>query len=251
MTALLPAGVDPWAALALIVLSTLTSALSASVGIGGGVTLLAAMTFVVPIDALIPIHGVVQLGSNVGRAAMQARAATLRLLLPFTVGAVVGAVVGGLLVTDLPEEVILIAIGLFVIVTTWVKLPPLGRGERGVLAIGGAGATVLTMFVGATGPFVMAMLRQAGLSHKSLVATTAAAMTVQHLLKILAFGFLGFAFGAWIPLLAAMIVAGFIGTVIGTRLLHGLPEQSLRTALKVVLTLIGVQLLIRAGFDLW
>ncbi|WP_108663847.1 sulfite exporter TauE/SafE family protein [Acuticoccus kandeliae] len=250
MIDLLPAGIDPLGAIILIVLSSLTSALSASVGIGGGVTLLAAMTFVVPVEALVPVHGVVQMGSNIGRAALLAKDVALRLIVPFTAGAVVGAIIGGMLVTDLPEHVLLLIIGLFVVITTWVKLPPLGRGERGILAGGGLLATILTMFVGATGPFVMMLMRQAGLSHAALVATTAMGMTVQHGLKISAFATLGFDFIPWLPMMAAMIVAGFIGTFLGAKLMKRLPEASLKLALKVVLTLIGVQLVLRALSDL-
>lgn len=247
MTALLlPPAVEPWGALALVVLSAFTSALSASVGIGGGVALLAAMTFVVPVSALIPVHAVVQFGSNAGRIALLLRDVAWRLLGPFVAGGLVGAAAGGALVTELPEEVILLVIGLFVAVMAWVRVPPLGRGERGVVAAGGAASTMLTMFVGATGPFVMTLFRQSGLAHRALVATNAAAMSVQHVLKVVVFGLLGFAFAEWVPLMAAMIGAGFLGTVTGTRLLSRLPERSLRTALKLVLTVIGIQLVARA-----
>lgn len=246
MIDLLPEGVAPLGALALIVLSYFTSLLTAAVGIGGGVTLLAAMTYVVPVAALVPVHGVVQLGSNTGRAIVLAREAAVRLLLPFALGAVVGVAAGAALVTELPEATILLAIGVFVLFTTWVKLPPFGHGEKGILAAGGAAASMLTMFIGATGPFVMALMKQAGLPHKRLVATTAMAMTLQHGLKVLAFGVLGFAFAAWAPLMIAMVAAGFAGTLTGARLLDRLPEKTLATALKVVLTVIGVELVLRA-----
>lgn len=250
MSALLPDAVAPLGALALIVLSFFTSALTAAVGIGGGVVLLAAMTFVFPPIALVPVHGVVQLGSNTGRAIVLAKNVSLRLIVPYALGAVVGAVIGGMLVVELPEATILLAIGVTILITTWLKMPPLGRGERGVLAVGGLFATILTMFVGATGPFVMMMLRQAGLPHARLVATHAMAMVVQHGLKVLAFVALGFAFADWAPLMATMIVAGFGGTLVGARLLHKLPEATLKKALNIVLTVISIQLIVRALADL-
>lgn len=246
---LLPDGIEPMAAGMLVVASYFTSLLTASVGMGGGVALLAAMATVVPVAALVPLHGVVQLGSNTGRAFVMLGDAATRLLLPFTLGAVVGAAVGGAVVTDLPEQAILFAIGVFVLLTTWVKLPALGHGEAVAVGAGGAIATVLTMFIGATGPFVMALMRQSGLSHRGLVATTAMAMTVQHALKVVAFGVLGFAFGEWLPLMLAMIAGGFLGTLTGARLLDRLPERALQIALKAVLTAIGAELAIRAVID--
>jgi uncharacterized membrane protein YfcA len=247
---ILPPALDQWGALALIALSAFTSALSAAVGIGGGVTLLAAMTFVIPVPALIPVHAVVQLGSNVGRLAILLKAVAWRLLAPFLAGGLIGAAAGGALVTDLPEAILLLVIGVFVTMMAWLKVPPLGRAERGVIAAGGAASTMLTMFVGATGPFVITLFRQSALSHRAIVATNAAAMSVQHVLKIVVFGVLGFSYAEWVPLIAAMIAAGFAGTVVGARYLSRVPEQSLKTALKLVLTVIGIQLVIRATLRL-
>jgi len=166
-------------------------------------------------------------------------------------GGLVGAVLGGALVTDLPEEVLLLVIGVFVTGMAWVRIPPLGRGERGVIAAGGVASTVLTMFVGATGPFVMTLFRNAGLSHRALVATNAAGMSVQHVLKMIVFGVLGFAFAQWVPLMVAMVAAGFVGTFAGARLLSRLPERGLSRALQIVLTAIGVQLIARASLGLF
>ncbi|WMS44174.1 sulfite exporter TauE/SafE family protein [Acuticoccus sp. MNP-M23] len=250
MIAFLPDGITWGAAAALMVVSLLSSALTAAVGIGGGIVFLVALTFVVPIEALIALHGIIQVGSNAGRTIVLARQVNYRLLLPFVLGATVGVAIGAALVTDLPEATILLAIGVFVTVTTWVKPPPFGRGQPAVLAIGGAGASILTMFIGATGPFVIAMMRQTGLSHIGLVATNGAAMTVQHALKVIAFGILGFNFMPWLPLVAALIASGFVGTLIGARLLRSLPEQALRMALKVVLTMLGLHLIVRGVLDL-
>ena len=115
---------------------------------------------------------------------------------------------------------------------------------------GGFIGTFLTMFVGATGPFVMMVLRQAGLPHVRLVATHAMAMVIQHGLKVAAFTTLGFAFSEWAPMMAAMIGAGFLGTLAGAKLLNTLPEKTLKKALNIVLTLISVQLIVRALADL-
>jgi uncharacterized membrane protein YfcA len=111
----------------------------------------------------------------------------------------------------------------------------------------GAVASFLTMFFGATGPFVAAMLAARLPVRQAYVGTHAACMTAQHGLKIVVFGVLGFAFAPWLPLIVAMIATGFAGTVAGTRLLHVLPEQHFRKALKAVLTLLALNLLLSAA----
>lgn len=241
---LLPPGIDDGSALLLILVSIATSALTAAFGIGGGVTLLAAMAPIVPVAALVPVHAVVQLGSNAGRSVILRRHVDGRMLAVFGAGAILGVTVGGLLVTDLPEGAITLAIGVFVLWSAWGRLPTLGGGHA-MVGMGGAVSSVLTMFVGATGPFVIALFRQREFERHALVATTAAAMTLQHGLKIVAFGLLGFAFAPWLPLVAAMILSGILGTLIGTRLLTRMPERRFRSGLRLVLIAIGLELLVR------
>jgi len=72
-------------------------------------------------------------------------------------------------------------------------------------------------------------------------------MVGQHLLKVIAFGLLGVALVEWLPLIAAMIVSGFIGTVSGTKLLEKMPEHLFQIVLKILLTLIALDLLRRAA----
>jgi uncharacterized membrane protein YfcA len=102
------------------------------------------------------------------------------------------------------------------------------------------------MFVGATGPFVASFITPERLERHAVVATHAACMTLQHSLKVIAFGFLGFAFLPWVPLLAAMIAAGFIGTMLGRRLLDRLPHATFKRIFKGVLTVLALRLLYAA-----
>lgn len=246
LSLLTPEGLSGWSSALLVLMSCLTSAMTAAFGIGGGLTLIAVMIPLVPIQALVPVHGLVQLGSNSGRAILQVRHARWDILALFAIGAVVGALIGGMVVVDVPDVALKLGVGLFVLWSVWGRMPSIGDGNRVLLPIGGAMSTLLSMFVGATGPFVMALYAHAKLTKEELVATFAGSMVMQHCLKVLAFGALGFAFGAWLPLAAVMIVSGFAGTVIGTKVLRRLPERIFRIALKIVLTLIGLELVLTA-----
>lgn len=235
----------------LVAAAFVTSAITAAFGIGGGVALLAVMASMVPVAVLIPVHGVVQLGSNTGRAIVQRAHILWPLIGIFTVGALAGALIGGQLVVSLPEALLKALVGLFILFTVWGPKPRGGQpGNRWWLALVGFLATLLTMFVGATGPFVAAHLAARLAERRHYVATHAMAMVMQHGLKVVAFGFLGFAFGAWVPLMAAMIAAGFLGTLLGTRLLHALPEATFRKAFKIVLTALALQLIGSAAWSL-
>jgi len=88
---LLPASLSLLDACILIATAGFTSLLTGAMGIGGGVLLLAIMAGIVPAAALIPVHGLVQLGSNGNRALMTRRHIDWPLLRRFALGALAGA----------------------------------------------------------------------------------------------------------------------------------------------------------------
>lgn len=244
---LLPAGVAPAIALLLIAVSFLTSAFTAAFGIGGGVAMLGALAGTMPPSVIIAVHGLVQVGSNVGRTYVQRAHALWPLVARFTAGSVIGALIGALLVVELPERILLGLLGGFILVMTWLPKPRIPGLASSGLVIGGGLSTIITMFVGATGPFVQALLLPLKLEKRQLIATHAACTTIQHLLKVFAFGALGFSFADWLPLIGAMIVSGFAGTMLGTKLLERLPERWFAIVIKAILTVVGIDLLRRAA----
>ncbi len=90
--------------------------------------------------------------------------------------------------------------------------------------------------------------RQPRAPRHQIIATHAAVMTVQNAFKAVAFAAFGFAFASYLPLVAAMIASGLIGTTIGGRLLKGLPEARFRLGFKLTLTAIALSLLWTAAF---
>ncbi|WP_372597665.1 sulfite exporter TauE/SafE family protein [Amphritea sp.] len=229
-------------ALLLILTSTLTSMLTAAMGIGGGVLLLAVMATIVPPAALIPVHGLVQLGSNGNRALLTREYIDWSLLRLFFGGALIGAVIAYFVVVQLPVELIQLSVAGFILFLVWG--PRLGKQEMppAGLVLAGAGTTLITMFVGATGPLVAAFVHRLGYEKYRTVATFAACMTVQHLLKMLVFGLIGFAFTDWLPLIVVMIAGGFAGTWIGLHILKKVPAERFQVIFRLLVTALALRL---------
>lgn len=243
---LLPEALSGWSAAALIITSFFTSALTAAFGIGGGVAMLAAMGLAMPVAALIPVHGVVQLGSNAGRAWHQRAHVSTLIAAPFLAGSLAGAAIGAVTVLNMPDALMKTLLGAFILVTAWWKIPGFAGLTGAGIAIGSGVIAILSMLVGASGPMLSAFFAQLYPDdRKKLVATHAAGMTVHHGLKVVVFGLAGFAFWRWLPFIAAMIASGHLGTVHGTRLLEKLPEPAFRPAFKLLLTLLALDLLRR------
>lgn len=241
----LPEGVSLASASILVIASFFTAGLTAAAGIGGGLLMLALMTYLVPVNALIPVHGLVQLGSNAGRSWVQRSHVDWRITRIFLAGSVVGAFAGAMIAIQLSKPVLEVFLGAFIVFLVWVKLPPIRHAGTATIATGGAVTTFTSMFAGATGPLVAVFLNKLFDTHRPLVATHGTTMTVQHGLKIMAFAAVGFAFKPWLPLVTMMIVSGYAGTRAGTAAMDLLPEKTLKQIFRITLTLVALDLLRR------
>ena len=99
------------------------------------------------------------------------------------------------------------------------------------------------MFFGATGVFVAAVIKTMKLDRLTHIATHAACMSLQHGIKVLAFGLLGFAYGDYLPLIALMIASGLLGTFAGRHVLIRTPDERFHILLNGLLTLMALRLL--------
>tara|TARA_B110000444_G_C18525430_1_gene448638 strand:- start:271 stop:600 length:330 start_codon:yes stop_codon:yes gene_type:complete len=99
------------------------------------------------------------------------------------------------------------------------------------------------MFIGATGNFVAAIVKTMKLKPVQHVATHSALATFQHFAKSFVFGFVGFNFSEYFILLCAMIISGFVGTVIGRKVLTNFGAGYFKPALNVIFVAIALKLL--------
>lgn len=239
----LPEGVF-WA---LVGLSVFTSFLTATLGAGGGVVMIAAMAILLPPAALIPVHGMVQLGSNLGRASLSWRHIDWPTMAVFAPFSVLGAIVASQVLVQLPVETVQFTIAAFILYLCWgPRLPQLALKKR-ALALAAAGTGFIALFIGASGPLVGAFIKTKFTDRYRVVSTFAATMSVQHLPKAFIFGFAGFAFLDWLWLIGLMIVAGLIGTWLGLHTLGKISDKRFAITFRVVLTILALRLLYQAA----
>ncbi len=232
----------------LIIMAFLSSTLTAVVGLGGGMLLLAVMPVVLPAAAVVPVHGVVQLCSNASRSLFGSRELVLRLLPAFFCGVLIGVSFGSQAVLAVPPEYLPIPLGCFILLMTW--LPNLKERLRlpGKFLSLGFAQGFLTLFVGATGPLNLPILLRHGLTAGQVVATHALLMTIVHLLKVITFGLLGFTFVAHLPLMLGMIFAVTAGSWFGTKARNRVSETLLKKILQGLITLFALRMILTAVF---
>ena len=243
-------GVSNWEFILLCTISFLGSLITASVGLGGGMLTLATMALLMPPAVLIPVHGVVQLGSNFGRALLLYKD-IIRIIIPtFLMGTIIGAIVGGQVVVALPVEMLQIILSIFILYTIWVPALKAHDFKKFTFASVGAIGAFTTMFVGATGPLIAPFVIAISNGRKQIVGTHASLMTIHHSFKLIVFGLIGFSFAPYIPIIISLIIFGFGGTYIGKLALNRLPEHIFRAGLKSVLTVMALKLFYDA-FSSW
>ncbi len=250
LQAWLPELVSPGWAIALTVLSFFTSAFTVAFGIGGGVALITVLLQILPPAAVLPLHGIVQTGSNAGRVWALRESVVWPITGWFAVGALIGIAMAGFVFFSIPARGLMVALGLFILWSLWAPKFKVNNIPRiGFIGVGWLG-TFLGLFVGATGPVVATFWNQKVLGREGQVATHASVMTIVHSLKCIAFGFLGFAFTEWLWLILAMVASGYAGTLAGKRVLSRLPEKIFAIGFKWTLTLLALRLLVSGVFDL-
>ena len=242
------AGIGLWIFAGLAVAALLTAFISAVSGAAGGLILLAIMAFVFPPILLIPLHTVVQLGAAVAMTASRWRYLMRDTVLPFTLGSIVGAALGGQIFISLPQSTLQIVLGVSILVLAWV--PQIARfgPQRGRFVFVGFVTTFLGMFISATGTLLATFTAAVAPDRRNHIATVGGLMCIVHVAKLTAFGFLGVGFGSYTPLVAAMIATSFIGTWLGKMVLDRIPERLFRIAFQIILTGLALRLIwIAAG----
>ena len=190
--------------LGLILLSLATSWINSAMGIGGSALLIMSMAQIMPPAAVIPVHGMVQLGANSSRFMFIWREVDYKRLLAIIPGILLGALMASWLLVQLPAGVLELLIASFMIAAYLKHISP----ER--------------------------MIR---------VATHSAVMSLQHLTKAFIFGFAGFVFMDWMALMVAMVAVGFVGTWAGLKVLKKMANTKFDFIMKLLLTLLSVRLL--------
>lgn len=239
--------VGPLLFLGLTAASFATAFIGVSTGAAGGVILLAIMAMAMSPAVVIPVHTVVMLGTGLSRTVVMWRYVMRGTLLPFIAGAAIGAIAGANVFVALPMAGLQGILGAFILLVTWMPRLGLVGAERGRFAVLGFGTTFLGVFVSATGSLLAPFVASAAPNRHNHVATIGALMAVTHVAKLAAFGFIGFAIGSFVPLMAAMIAGGAVGNWLGEAALNRTSEQRFRLILQLILTALALRLLWSAG----
>ncbi len=231
--------------LSLGLIAAVTSIVTAIIGFGGGMLLIAVMPMFLPAAVIIPIHGFTQLASNASRMVFDLKNVNRQLLWPFLMGSLAGIAVFGMLLLNIHSDYIPLAIGIYLLLNTWSSrfAQLISRYENFYLV--GFLQTGLGLVVGATGPLGLSILNKQSDDHNEVIATSSMFMTITHLSKLAVFGVMGFALWDYVSVLLTMTLCSIAGSFVGNHLRHRVKRELIKPVIKILLT--GLALNMIAG----
>ncbi len=237
-------------ALIIIAGSLVASIFNAAFSAGGALIILAITSTVLPIQAIVPIHSTLLIGSTLTRVMLFWDYIDWKIVIPFLVGAFAGAFIGARVYIELPETAIALAIGIVMLIAIWLPNVPWRPRLRHPWAIVGfIHALLSTLF--AYGAVMHAVILQTGLNRRQIVGTLGGCLSGMSVFKIVGYASFGFDYSPYYHIIAAAVAVSLIGTAIGKMIVDKLSEQKFRFIFRALITVTALRLLYVGISAIW
>lgn len=222
-----------------------TAAISAATGMGGGVVFLVGINLFLPLNKVIPIHGVVQLKNNAFRAFVLREHLIKEICLLYSIGCILGVIVVTFFVSALSSNLIPYCLILFLVMYSLFKpkeLPELKIPNWGFFILGFA-TGILGILVGAVDPLLAPFFLREDFNRHQVIANKSYFQFLIHLSKIPVFLYLGFNYLDYWLLIIILIGFGYKGTKKGIEILDKISQEMFLKIFKVILFAVSCKIL--------
>lgn len=235
-----------------VCMAFLTATLSGVFGMAGGLVLMGALAFVLPVQAAFVTHGLLQLVANGWRAILHRSHVRWDIVGWYALASAVAAGVVWLLTFTPSKPLLFLLLGLVPFLTwlpqRWINLDAARPAQA---FVSGLSVTGLNLTAGVAGPLLDIFFVRTELTRHAIVATKAATQVFAHLSKILVYGaplLAGAEVGmppVWVFALAVPL--SMLGTVAGGAILNRITDMDFKRWTRWIVTAVGVSYLARAA----
>ena len=243
--------------LVLIISALITSSISSILGMGGGIILLGIMAIVIPNGYMvIALHGIIQLISNTTRTYVFRTHIKKKIIKEFLIGASIGAGISALIIflvikfyevnsaSEIKVDFLKPIIGIFIVWYLFLKGSKEEKKSKSFIKVGSISG-LSSIFIGATGPLIAPFFLNHNLIKEEIIANKAACQMITHLTKIPLFiFFFNVNYFKEYKILLPLIIAVFIGTNFGKKILGMIPEKLFNKLFKTTLFIIAIRLIL-------
>lgn len=218
----------------------------------GGLVLMGALAFVLPVSAAFVTHGILQLVANGWRAVLHRRHVQWRIIGNY---ALASAVAGGVVaaISIVPSRPVLFLLLGLVAMLVWIPKNwfQLDASKTPHALTSGFLVTLVNLTAGVAGPLLDIFFVRTALNRHQIVATKAATQVFSHAAKIAVYGapLLTAPRSAMPPLwvFALAIPASMLGTVAGGKVLDRMNDTDFKRWTAWIVTAIGALYLVQAA----
>lgn len=240
------------AALAVVVMAFVTATLSGVFGMAGGLILMGALAFVLPVQAAFVTHGLLQLVANGWRAVLHRKFVRWDIVGWYALASFVAGLVVAWLSFTPSKPLLFLLLGLVPGLTwlpqRWINLDAARPAQA---FVSGLSVTGLNLTAGVAGPLLDIFFVRTELTRHAIVATKAATQVFAHLAKIVVYGSpLVIGGGIGMPALwvfAAAIPLSMAGTAVGGLILNRMSDVNFKRWTRLIVTAVGFSYLVRAA----
>ncbi|MBL8555516.1 MAG: sulfite exporter TauE/SafE family protein [Phenylobacterium sp.] len=235
-----------------VAMAFVTATLSGVFGMAGGLVLMGALAFVLPVQAAFVTHGILQLVANGWRAILHRRHVRWDIVGWYAAASFV-AMAGAYALSFVPSKPLLfLLLGLVPFLTwlpqNWINLDAAKPPQA---FVSGLTVTGLNLTAGVAGPLLDIFFVRTELTRHAIVATKAATQVFAHLAKILVYGApLVTGANVGIPpwwVFALAIPLSMLGTACGGMILDRMSDVNFKRWTRWIVTAVGVSYLIQAA----
>lgn len=236
----------------IIVTAFFTATLSGIFGMAGGLMLMGALAFVLPVSAAFVTHGILQLVANGWRAVLHRKYVDWRILANYAIASAVAGGVIALIAFAPSRPLLFLLLGLVPMLVwlprNWIQLD---AAKAPHALVSGFLVTLVNLTAGVAGPLLDIFFVRTALTRHQIVATKAATQVFSHLAKILVYG---------APLLAApkavmpplwvfaiAVPVSMLGTAAGGWVLDRISDVDFKRWTAWIVTGIGLVYLAKAA----
>jgi len=229
------------------VLSFFTALMTSVAGAGGGTVLLAAMLqFMNPAEA-IPVHGAIQLTSNLTRTWLLRKFVNWKIIFKFSLLLPFGIFLGLKIFQNIDSDNIKILIGFFILLALGLQNLRIIKNIKisaNIYLLIGFFTGILNILVGVIAPLLAVIVKQSISEKKSIVGTLGYFGLIGNLIKIIGFSFIGFSFFEYIDTFLMVVPATLIGSRIGQFLLNKISNRIFTIMFQLILIGLAIRLLL-------
>lgn len=241
-----------FAAAFVVCMAFVTATLSGVFGMAGGLVLMGALAFVLPVQAAFVSHGILQLVANGWRAILHRKHVRWDIVGWYALASLIAGLIVAALSFTPSKPLLFLLLGLVPFLTwlpqSWIRLDA-ARPTQAFLS--GLSVTGLNLTAGVAGPLLDIFFVRTELTRHAIVATKAATQVFAHLAKILVYGaplVAGTAVGMpplWV--FAIAIPLSLAGTWVGGQILDRMTDVNFKRWTRWIVTAVGVSYLVRAA----